>query len=510
VGSIGRDRANRERREAGKTAGKAARTGDAKRQAAKDGAGEERRASDPGGAGDDDHRPRSALPRGPQALPREQVAAHQRERLFKAMVECVDEHGYVATTISELVTRAGISRRSFYEHFRNKDECLLATYDTVIGRLVRRLEAAHDPDDEWSGQMETFIRTLFDAAGDRPDAARLVCVEMGAAGPVGVRRWADGAERLQRYIVEGFARAPGPGTVPDPVARAIVGAVRRILYTRVGSGRSNKSLRADLAKLIPELLAWIACYYPSPEGLPSQSRARPPRSLGAQIGGRAPGTLSAPPLSGGRGLPRGEHNLPQGFVTHNQRERIFDAIANLTAAHGYPALSLDDIAADAAVSLQTFYAHFAGKEDAFVATYETGHARAMAVINRTLARQSSWIGAVRAGVAALLELLACEPSYAHMACVDVMVAYPHMARRAQEANDFYAGLLDLRMASDAPSLLPAPVVSEAIVGGVFELFHDYILRGHTRRLPELGDYVVYIALAPFMGAQAAWDAISEG
>jgi AcrR family transcriptional regulator len=455
-------------------------------------------------------RPGGALPRGPQALPREQVAEHQRQRLYKAMVECVEEHGYVATTISELVARARISRRSFYEHFNNKDECLLATYDTVVERLRRRLDAAQNPGGGWEEQLEAYIRTLFDAAGDRPDAARLVCVEMGAAGPIGVQRWAEGAERLQQYIVAGFARADGPGTVPDPVARAIVGAVRRILYTRVERARSSRSLRADLAGLVPELLAWIACYYPSPEGLPLRPRARRPRAVGTQLGGRAPGTLSARALSGERGLPRGEHNLPRGFVTHNQRERIFDAIANLTATRGYPTLSLDEVAGEAAVSLQTFYAHFASKEEAFVATYETGHARAMAVINQTLARQKSWIGAVRAGAAALLELLACEPSYAHLACVDVMIAYPHMAERAQQANDFYAGLLDLRTARDAPSLLPSPVVGEAIVGGVFELLHDYVLRGQSRRLPELADHVVYIALAPFMGAEAAWRAIAEG
>ncbi len=454
----------------------------------------------------------SGLPRGPQALPREQVAEHQRERLYKAMVECVNEHGFVASTISELVSRARISRRSFYEHFDNKDECLLATYDTVIERLGRRLRNAQISAAGWEEEFEAFMRTLFDAAGDRPDAAKLVCVEMAAAGPVGVQRWADGAERLQRFIVEGFVRADGPGTVPDPVARAIVGALRRILYTRVRAARSSKSLRAELSKLIPDLVAWIACYYPSPEGLPLRPRTLTPGELvwGTQLGGRAPGTLTAPPLSGGRGLPRGEHNLPRGFVVYNQRERIFDAIANLTAANGYPALSLNDIAAEAAVSLQTFYTHFNNKEDAFIATYEAGHARAMAVINQTLARQSSWIGAVRAGVAALLELLAGEPSYAHLACVDVMVAYPHMAQRAHEANGFYAGLLDLRMAADSPSLLPSPVVGEAIVGGVYELLHDYVLRGETQRLPELADHIVYIALAPFMGAESAWRAITEG
>jgi AcrR family transcriptional regulator len=509
VEATGRDRADRVSR-AGANGAKRTRAnpkaGGAEAGNAKGRTARARRATDPN-TDDDGRSAGSGLPRGPQALPREQVAEHQRQRLFKAMVECVDEHGYVATTISELVARARISRRSFYEHFHNKDECLLATYDTVVERLSRRLEDAQGPAEEWNEQLETFIRTLFDAAGDRPDAARLVCVEMGAAGPVGVQRWADGAERLERLIVAGFARADGPGTVPEPVARAIVGAVRRILYTRVRRARSSKSLKADLAKLVPDLLAWIACYYPSPEGLPLSP---PPRAPGEQIGGRAPGTLSAAPLSGGRGLPRGEHNLPRGFVTHNQRERIFDAIANLTAARGYPALGLDEVATEAAVSLQTFYAHFAGKEEAFIATYETGHARSMAVVNQTLARQTSWIGAVRAGAAALLELLACEPSYAHLACVDVMIAYPHMAQRAHEANDFYAGLLDLRTAPDAPSLLPAPVVGEAIVGGVFELLHDYVLRGQSRQLPELADHVVYIALAPFMGAEAAWRAIADG
>jgi AcrR family transcriptional regulator len=425
------------------------------------------------------------------------------------MVECVNERGYVATTISELVARARISRRSFYERYSNKDECLVATYDEVVERLGRRLRATWDPGAEWSEQIETFIRTLFDAAGDRPDAARLVCVEMAAAGPVGVERWAQGAERLQRYLIDGFARAPGPGTVPDPVARAIVGAVRRILYTRVQRNRTSRSLRNDLAQAVPELMDWIGRYYPSPDGLPQRplradSDGRPPL-----LGGRAPGTLSAPSLSGERGLPRGEHNLPKGFVEHNQRERIFDAIANLTAAHGYPALSLDEIAGEAAISLQTFYKHFAGKEEAFVAAYETGHARAMAVVNQTLARQPSWIGAVRAGAAALLQMLSSEPSYAHLACVDVMIAYPHMTRRAYEANGFYAGLLDLRVAPDAPTGTPAPVVGEAIVGGVFELLHDYVLRGRTRELPELTDYVVYIALTPFMGAERAWQAIAQ-
>jgi AcrR family transcriptional regulator len=445
------------------------------------------------------------LPRGPQALPRETVAAHQRERLFKAMVESVNEQGFMATTISDLVTRAGISRRSFYEHFQNKEECLLATYDAIVKRLTRRLLEATAASEDWPARLEAFLRELFEAAGERPDRARLVCVEMGAAGAVGVQRWAQDAQALQRLIVDGFAHAPGAGTIPEPVARAFVGALRRILYSRVRSERSSRALKAELLKALPDLLAWAGLYYPSPSGVPARPRSRtgPARAL---IGGRAPGTLAPRSLLGTRGLPRGEHNLPRAFVIYNQRERIFDAIANLTAAEGYSAPSLEQIAAEAAVSLQTFYTHFANKQEAFLAAYEVGHAKSMAYISQTLAGQSGWIDAARAGTRALLEFLASEPSYAHLACVDILIAYPQAADRLDEANAFYTQLLDLRIGSGAPTLGPTPIVGEAIVGGVFELLHDYILRDETRELGELAEHILYIALTPLMGADGAWAA----
>jgi AcrR family transcriptional regulator len=211
---------------------------------------------------------------------------------------------------------------------------------------------------------------------------------------------------------------------------------------------------------------------------------------------------------GARGLPPGEHNLPRGFVIYNQRERIFDAIANLTAASGYAALSLDEIAAEAAVSLQTFYTHFANKQEAFLATYEVGHAKTMAFITQTLVGQSGWIEALRAGTKALLEFLASEPSYAHLACVDILIAYPHVADRLDAANAFYAQLLSLRIGADAPALPATPIVGEAIVGGVFELLHDYILRGDTRELGELDEHIMYIALTPLLGSERAWAAVA--
>jgi AcrR family transcriptional regulator len=447
---------------------------------------------------------RRGLPRGPQALPRAEVAAHQRERLVEAMVQAANEKGVAATTISDLVARAGISRRTFYEHFENKEACLLATYDTFVEIETRRLAAAAPDAEEWTERLRATLRAAFGRIAERPDAARLLVVEMGASGAVGMERWADGAARLERFIGEGFERAEEPGTLPDPVARAVVGALRKITYTRVREGRSERSLKAEFKRVLPELMGWIGCYWPSP---PSVPRAPCPVKARRLEGGRAPGTLAPPAPWGVRGLPRGEHNLPRGFVEFNQRERIFDAIANLTARGGYQALSLEEIAAHAAISLQTFYSHFANKEEAFLATYEVGHTRTKAAVNRALARETDWIGGVKAGIAALLKFLASEPALAHISCVDIFTAYPHVAARVEEANAGYAELLDIDLGGGAPAARPAGIVAEAIVGGVFELLHDYIRTGRTRRLPELADHISYIALAPFLGGEAAAEAV---
>ncbi len=226
------------------------------------------------------------LPRGPQALPPEEVAADQRERLYEATISAVNERGFVATTISDLVANAGVSRRSFYEHFENKEECLLATYDALIGRLTARIAQAYDPEDEWIDQIEAIVRALFEASSDRPDAARLVSVEMGAAGPIGIERWARDAELLTTFFTSVFEHAPGEGSIPAPVARAIVGALRTILYSRVRRERSSRSLKLELQKLTPDIVAWIASFYPTPPEIPERPR---PRRHGHLQGGRAPG-----------------------------------------------------------------------------------------------------------------------------------------------------------------------------------------------------------------------------
>src|SRR5207245_10827747 len=69
------------------------------------------------------------LPKGPHSLTREQVQASQRQRILDAILDVVGEHGYATATVADVTTAAGISRTTFYEQFRNKQDAFLTAYD---------------------------------------------------------------------------------------------------------------------------------------------------------------------------------------------------------------------------------------------------------------------------------------------------------------------------------------------------------------------------------------------
>src|SRR3977135_2675206 len=85
-----------------------------------------------------------ALPRGPHGLSREEVEVSQRARLLQAATEAVAELGYVKTTVADVLARAGVSRATFYQLFRDKEDCFLAAYqlnaDFVAAVMAAELE----------------------------------------------------------------------------------------------------------------------------------------------------------------------------------------------------------------------------------------------------------------------------------------------------------------------------------------------------------------------------------
>ncbi len=203
--------------------------------------------------------PDGPLPAGRHSLTREVVLASQRGRLLDSMAQAVAEHGYGATTVAHVVALAGVSRKTFYEHFSDKEDCFLALYDTgiayVIGRLVEALwdeTADSDPEVRIAAGLRTFLAVL----AEEPAFSRAIILEVHAAGAQAlVRRRATLETFAGRFVdINNQARAADSSIPPVPheVALALVGAVLELVAIRIEDGRT-----AQLPELVELLTDFV-------------------------------------------------------------------------------------------------------------------------------------------------------------------------------------------------------------------------------------------------------------
>jgi AcrR family transcriptional regulator len=427
------------------------------------------------------------------------VAANQRTRIMDAMIDLVGEQGYGPTTVAHVTKRAGVSRKAFYQQFADRQECFLATYDMAVADGFERVaDAARDA----GGPQEELgygLDALFKRANESPSIQRLVLLEIAAAGPAGIARREQLISSYEGMLRENLGAVPRPGIIPNPLLRAVVGGFLKVLYARVQSGAQKQ-----LPGLIPDLVRWSFTYYPLPDLLAAIGELRPISSPTGVVGGRAPGSLSPWSTSTRRrAANRRTPSLSRSFIVHNQRERILDAVAQLSAEKGYANTTLEDIAERASISLQAFYEHFANKEDAFLVAYEVGHGKGLALVERAHDAAPDWPHAVRNGILALLEFLGSEPAFARLALVDALIATPRTADRANKAIVQYGQLLAPGFTEAPTENGPPEVTIEAIAGGIFELCLTYTAQGHASELTELAPWVIYFALAPFIGTEEA-------
>lgn len=437
-----------------------------------------------------------------------------RGRLIAAMLELVAEQGCAATTVADVIARAGASRKTFYEHFEDKQACFLAAGEEASRQWVERARSAVASADDAGEAMEALVGSLFQSALDSPAALRMIAAELTAAGRPGIERRERVLNELGQTLgelLEGLAeedegvkngfQLPRDGPADSLLARALIGAILRRIYARARRGeRLRRPRRSELQALVPDVARWMASYrlMPEPKAMAS-SDDRP-----VPVGGRAPGTLSLDSrASARRGLPRGESTVSHSFVVHNQRERLLDALANLSAAKGYDGVTIPEVVHEAAVSVQAFYEHFSGKDDAFCVAYELGQRKLLAIAERAYESHADWPAAIRSGLGALLDFFASEPSFARIALVDALTggAKVNQLMRAGEerlAEMFRPGVDYSQNGEQHPE-----VVVEGTVMAVQELCYVYAANERTREMSALLDLATHVALAPFLGVRLA-------
>jgi AcrR family transcriptional regulator len=188
------------------------------------------------------------LPRGPHRLRREVVEASQRERMLDAIVQAVAAKGYSPTTVADVVSRAGVSRKTFYEHFRDKEECFLAAYDAGVAVLTDQIRRAGEGETSVLERMRARVRAYLSLLVEEPEFARAYLIEIFAAGPAALERRREVHARFTQMGRDIHAEArrqfPELPEVPPEVFVGAFGAIYELLYTYVSEGRT-----ADLLEL---------------------------------------------------------------------------------------------------------------------------------------------------------------------------------------------------------------------------------------------------------------------
>ena len=178
------------------------------------------------------------LPRGRHQLDPAVVKESQVARMIDAMTALCAEDGFANVSVADVLKRSGVSRKTFYEHFSNKEECLLAAYDAGVAVLGARIAAAvNEAEREGRSVLRETVSAYIDALADSPEFAKLFSVEMLAGGPIARKRRDEGFEMfivLYRSLTEQAADEGVEEPSEDQIVAAI-GAVAELIRRTVST-----------------------------------------------------------------------------------------------------------------------------------------------------------------------------------------------------------------------------------------------------------------------------------
>ena len=387
------------------------------------------------------------------------------------MVEAVSRHGYARHDAARAGQLAGVSKSTFYEHFESKQDCFLSTFDDIIREVGRRIDEAFDRPGDLRERMRAGITTLFTVIAEQQAAASLVDGRL--ADPGSGRGATPRARRgAFRSACSGAASTnpPPPHRVSALTVRGIVAGVRNTSYHHLREGRGG-----ELPAAAEPIVDWILCF-DEPGGRDGAApRPRPP-----------PRPASRPP---GGSRARARFRGPRASGSPARRPASPSRAATR-------ALSIPAIAAAAGVSNQTFYDHFPGKQEAFLAGFERlaaaddggGRGRGGRRASRGPRRSASGCGRCSSRPAE-------DELFARLAFFELPMAGPAALDQADRTLGGFTAFFGPQAVPDDAEA--PPVILKAITGGTWAVIQHEIAEGRREQLPQLAPEVAEFVLAPF-------------
>jgi AcrR family transcriptional regulator len=395
----------------------------------------------------------------------------QRERLFGAMVALSSEKGYEATKIADLVKVAGVSRAAFYEHFKDKKECLLGAVDALVEPTIKAMEEAEDaPTGE--ARVRQAVEAFMGLVAAQPAASRMCFMEVYAVGPEGEETVERMIDLFVRFGVSQLNEIPGRKGTPPQMVRAMLGGLQKVIHKRLYSDEAK-----ELPKLAESIADWGLSYPPPPA-----------------------------PLEGPKRRGRKAKSFAERQAVAHPPERVLRALAAIVSEKGYHATTVAEVVERAGTSQRVFYGHFENKEEAFLAALDSGSAQMLGLVLPAFRRANSWQESVRAAYEAMFSFGIEEPEYTTLGAVEMYT----VGRRALETRDNVMEGLEALLAPGyelAPDI--PPIAAEAIGGAIYALIHDQVKDKGPESLPELAPMATYMTLAPFVGPKEAFERAIE-
>jgi AcrR family transcriptional regulator len=183
-----------------------------------------------------------------------------RERLLAAMASSIEQRGYRHTSVADVVRIARTSRRTFYEHFCDRDACFLALFDATTEQMMRDIAGAVRADASLEEQVETAVGAYLDAVAARPELFRSFTWELPALGRAGAERARAVSERFADLLIAlvESGRREHPELAARPLSRdaalVIVGGLRELLVSAFAQRRDVSELRATAVSVVKAIL----------------------------------------------------------------------------------------------------------------------------------------------------------------------------------------------------------------------------------------------------------------
>ncbi len=410
----------------------------------------------------------------------------QRQRLFAGMLAAINADGYSGATVANVVARAGISRPTFYDCFTDKEDCFLALYRDISRQLVDQItQAVNDAPPELA--LHAVVRQLTAHAEAQVAQAQFLASD-ALVGPHALKERQQTINEIANTVQIAHLSAPPQTQPPDLPTQAVFGAAQRLISQRTRRGERN------LVLLTQQLTHWLT-HYEQPIGQHRWSALNPgPQPQPSPRPPELPDELSPqPPSSRSRQHP--------SELAQSRRQRILRATAESALQNGYTASTVSAITARAGLRKPYFYDHFHDKHQAFLTVHELALQHSTAVGATAYFSAKHWPERVWRCLLATSQLHAAHPAIAHVGLVETHALGASAIQRIEETRQALATLL--RADGQNTSLPPNATAAEAIVAAIFEIAHSRVGRKRAEDLPRYTYHAAYLALAPFLGVQAA-------